>query len=84
MIDASEKTDEKNVWIYFGSGLGAGMLLIVIVIIVLVLIFRRMRATKMEKQESIEINPEYGEDYYCGRSEILDVNEDYCTCSFNT
>ena len=75
VIGASGKTDGNNFWIYVSGGIGGGSFLILLLIIGIVFMWRRKPNVK--KQETIDENPDYGDDYYDGRTQVMDENDYY-------
>lgn len=61
---------------YIIGGVGAGVFIFVVIAFAWVINKKRIEQ-KMETQESIDENPDYGETYYEGNTQILDKNSYY-------
>ena len=64
--------------IAFIIGGGMGGLMFILAMVGLCVCISRRRNNKLEKNETVDVNPEYGEDYYeDGKTQVIDENEYY-------
>ena len=72
------QSDNKTMWIYVGCGSGGGLLLIIIFVTVLAFMMRNR--AELQKQETFDENPDYGDDYCDDNdnvTQVVDENDYY-------
>ena len=73
---AGDETDSTAYYMYIVFGVIGGLTLLLCLVSVVLCIRRRKEASK---RETVDENPDYGDDYYEGRSQVMDQNEYYYT-----
>lgn len=69
-----ETGQDNYMFIYVGCGVGAGVILLMVF---LTLIFCLRNKRHLRRRETIDENPDYGDAYYGGRSQVMDLNDYY-------
>merc|ERR1712192_10068 len=72
VVEASARAEEDKFWLYVGGGIGGGSLLLLLIMGIVCI---RRRKPKLEKTETIDENPDYGDTYYDGRTQVMDEND---------